>query len=258
MLALLGLLTGALSRAELGNSSLGSRPHIRSRVQAPTEEGDAPDCTDDITSALEAHWSLQSGDVEDSNTYTDLTGNGHHLDVSNAAMIVAGHMDCPNTCSGSNTYYATGATSIWTGDRWTVSAWFRTDGETAVEVVWLAKTVSNQYGLKWPTAAHANPLYHANGDLAIATTNPSPGTWYHIVVVHDKGVSNKCYIYVDGVQEDDADCSGGNGTQIQQMRWCSSGASSSAFCGDVKRARVYKRALTDAEVLCLYQQGEDY
>jgi hypothetical protein len=193
--------------------------------------------------------------MESPTRYTDLTGNGHHLDISQAAMVMADHMSCHNSCSGANTFtgISINTLGIGSGSPWTMSGWYLATGFTVVQVAWQNDTTTNSFGFKWPISSGG-----VTGDAVYDNLGPNVGgtllngsTWYHIVIA-DNG-SGDVSFYIDGTLDDYEPLATYRGIAVTRL--CSSTAAGSAFCGDVADVRIYDRELDGDEVDCLYSLG---
>ena len=88
---------------------------------------------------------------------------------------------------------------------------------------------------------------------ALGTTPIQLNTWYHVAMTHD---GTKLDLYVNGVLEATADAVGNRLITVNPV---GIGGNSAPvfFQGIIDEAQIFNRALSDAEILAIYQAGAD-
>ncbi|MES2780541.1 MAG: LamG-like jellyroll fold domain-containing protein [Bacteroidota bacterium] len=112
--------------------------------------------------------------------------------------------------------------------------------------------INNNYA---GTSGFIASSYRAAGaDVAITGVLPSTGIWYHIVAVRDVA-TNKIKLYVNGIKASEAtlgSATAGYSTPILGFIGARTPLPNSYFNGIIDDARIYDRALSDAEISQLY------
>lgn len=89
--------------------------------------------------------------------------------------------------------------------------------------------------------------------LLYGNTTPVLNTWYHVAMTHD---GQELRLYVNGVLDGSIDAVGDTvPTQVEVS--IGGGAYGEFFKGIIDEAQIFSRALTDAEILSIYQAGAD-
>jgi len=139
-----------------------------------------------------------------------------------------------------------------TGSEITLSAWIKPDSLANANIVRKRQSDDGYYLI----------IYGGKIRLAINDVGwnyggyapPSTGQWYHVVGVYD-GSSRK--VYVDSILRDTQSQSGNIVSNDVPLRIGTKNGSFESFGGTIDDVRIYDRALTEPEVLHLYQTGQN-
>ena len=140
-------------------------------------------------------------------------------------------------------------------DDWTISAWINPSTlDQHAMAICLGFDDSNdgngyEFGISGDNYASGNDLDGILGGVMwiySGYTFPAPNTWYHIVMLRRDGVTR---LYVDGAQTPTVDY---DTPRLPTAFTIGSGSGVRFFHGAIDDVRIYKRALSDAEVFDLY------
>jgi len=207
---------------------------------------------------LIAYWDMQS-------SVDDKTGEGNNgtMDANSPGYISS---SCNNTAlnfvATSNQYLDVGDFNI-EGDELTVSAWIKANSFPNGQPRVISKGSSTSHQ-DWALVVDdvdsktylANIQFRVNTGSANVSTHVGqtldPGMWYHIVGVYD---GSNIYTYVDGVKGSNNYNKNGDISNDNDRVWIggqSTNSSDRPWDGMIDEVKVYNKALTDAEVLDLY------
>jgi hypothetical protein len=88
--------------------------------------------------------------------------------------------------------------------------------------------------------------------LVVGNTTPLFNTWYHVTMTHD---GLKLRLYVNGVLDGVSDAVGDIVPTVNPVNIGGNAFASVFFQGIIDEAQIFNRALTDAEILAIYQAG---
>ena len=102
---------------------------------------------------------------------------------------------------------------------------------------------------------HAFVQFGPNGDANLAgATTPQLDTWYHVAMTFD---GLKLRLYVNGVLDGILDAVGEVVPTSNPVSIGGNVVPDVFFLGIIDEAQIFSRALTDAEILAIYQAGAD-
>ena len=204
----------------------------------------------------------------------DLDGNANDTSgLKNHATSIVGATPTTNRYDDPNKAYQFAASQYITmGDRddldfertdtFTIAGWFKRNVSSTYSLLskHSGSNPSPGYYLLWLQNLFGGKLqfYFQNTDSSIASTTQNEFTsltdWYHIVVVYNgNNSSSGISIYVNGVKEP-LDISGGTLTNNTTKNTQPFNIGS-AFVGKIDDVRVYKSAISSAQIQQLYAQG---
>ncbi|MEV0791970.1 LamG-like jellyroll fold domain-containing protein [Kribbella sp. NPDC050459] len=193
-----------------------------------------------------------------------LDGSGEDAVGNNDATLQGGAVYGPGqngqglSLNGSGQYADTGAALLDTSKNYTASAWVKLNKADGAFQTFVSQDGDRdsafflQYSGQDQRFAMSFP-----GIRALSPTKPNPGQWYHVTGVRDV-VQGELRLYVDGqlVAAKSActlDAGSTGNTVIGRAKF--GGNPVDFLDGTVDQVHLYDRALTDAEVLTLYESG---
>ena len=193
-----------------------------------------------------------------------LDGSGEDAVGNNDATLQGGAVYGPGkngqglSLNGSGQYADTGAALLDTSKNYTASAWVKLNKADGAFQTFVSQDGERdsafflQYSGQDQRFAMSFP-----GIRALSPTKPNPGQWYHVTGVRDV-VQGELRLYVDGqlVAAKSActlDAGSTGNTVIGRAKF--GGNPVDFLDGTVDQVHLYDRALTDAEVLTLYESG---
>jgi len=193
-----------------------------------------------------------------------LDGSGEDAVDNNDATLQGGAVYGPGkngqglSLNGSGQYADTGAALLDTSKNYTASAWVKLNKADGAFQTFVSQDGERdsafflQYSGQDQRFAMSFP-----GIRALSPTKPNPGQWYHVTGVRDV-VQGELRLYVDGqlVAAKSActlDAGSTGNTVIGRAKF--GGNPVDFLDGTVDQVHLYDRALTDAEVLTLYESG---
>jgi hypothetical protein len=235
-----------------------------------------------LTSSLVGYW---KADENTGTTVADYSGNANTGTAGGSPTWAAGKFGSAVSYS-SNDYVtvADNATlNFGATDSFTIAAWIRRTGNTAFSNPQAIVDKMNSYSSGYSLLADGNAANQCNlaantndGSFCLVisdgtdvytmwtdNTYTADSVWYHVVAVLDRTSESNSKIYVNGVSEPlsrdgtfsavgsltgdtNPTCIGSTSTVT-----CSTGGLS-GFIGQIDETRIYRRALTSAEVTQLY------
>lgn len=191
------------------------------------------------------------------NIVRDSSGNSLNGEVIGTYNWVAGKSGYALKFDGSN-YVNITLPEI--RDKITIEAWINPTSLTTDDVIIMKPftsdaspmrvyglTVSNSRRLRFSIAINNNSYYTQSPNNALRT-----GQWQHIAAVYD---GTRIKVYINGAERASRAISGKIDTNLMPV-WIAKGRVSSmtnSFKGSVDTVRIYKRALTSAEILQHYK-----
>ena len=205
-----------------------------------------------------AHWKLDEGS---GTIASDSSGNAHHGTASGAAWI-QGYVAGALAFDGVDDSVAVAHANALNAYPLTAAAWFRTASTSGV------KGIVNKYGVgayngyqvfmdsgrlcAWFIRDQVNHVYDGS-DCTFGVTGYADGEWHQVALVVD-GTGGK--LFVDGVLKGTQAWTGAAGavttTQGVTLGDYPGVAGGGYFLGDVDQVRLYRGALTAAQVADLY------
>ncbi len=212
----------------------------------------------DLNDGLVAHWSFDDCSAKDN------SGNGHDGTIN-------GNPQCVDGVKGKALHFFNTNNSGWFDKK----DWVTLPNYTGSEVSFHAR-------VKWKSASNYDPtgaiwsigdnsdLNHflalwinsSNGDIWVqgqskSVVNLSDGNWHTVAITASPSKTN---FYFDNVLIESVSSTFVNFQDSPQYlsynQWYNGGAGSSRFAGLIDETRIYNRALTEAEVLELYEGKE--
>jgi hypothetical protein len=212
-----------------------------------------------LNSGLVAYWKLDentgsttndsSGNSNNSNTFSGNAtwtsgkfGSGITFDGTDDAVVIP---DTPSTNLGTTT------------DSYTVSTWFKTTTDFSTSVVLVSNLAGNTYPIRLGiTSSETIHFEFRNSVSAFTISNSSTplndGSWHHVVGIRSVE-ADRSFLYVDGILVD-SDVDGTDGSMVNGQDFVLGNTStlSQDFNGQIDETRIYRRALSPAEVVQLY------
>lgn len=205
---------------------------------------------------LVLHWTFDepSGDVE------DLSGYGFRGTSTGSLKRAPGRVGGALELDGTGGHVSTkDAPELRLRNDLTVAFWMRKNAEMAdwVRVVGKGGVNERMYGV-WEEPGEGKKLlwqiYKEGGGTVVnlnSTSDVQAGKWHHVACVR-KGTS--AFIYLDGRKDAQ---SAAEGTVVNTADPFVAGLGHHApYSGALDDVRLYRRALTDEEILVLYQSGQ--
>jgi Concanavalin A-like lectin/glucanases superfamily len=212
-----------------------------------------------LTDSLISYWKLDesSGDALDAHGTNDLTDN-------NTVGSASGKINGARDFEAANGEYFSRADNagLSTGDiDFTFAAWVNAESLSGFPVVankgWAGSGGGREWILYYRTDA-SRFRFAVENETAEVDANTlgaaSTGTWYHVVCWHDS-VNNQIGIAVNGGSADTAAYSGGVTDAAGDFRIGASPTQSLYWDGLIDEAGFWKRVLSSAERLVLYNGG---
>jgi hypothetical protein len=254
-----------------------SRPHA-TWADEPVEPS-----ADDCPRQMQAYWRLDesSGPIyEDSVGAYDATCEGRPCPTSAVEDPQAPSINGAqhfSTAAGTRLNVPANAAFDWSAtSSFTIEFWMRVPADALPvlnQVVIGREAPSAESQLHWwvgsTIGGQANfTLWDTDGVSHYTTADPSTGTnlhdgtWHHVAAVRD-GALGRIRIYVDGLQEGDAQANDytGNfaGTRPLNVGWLNYSLSLHyTYDGDLDELAIYRRALAPAEILDHAQNRRSY
>ncbi len=211
-----------------------------------------------VVDGLIAYWSFDDG------TATDNTGNGHDGNILGDPSVVQGKYG--NAFEfGEGKYIEIPVSSLlkdFTAGPHTYSCWIKPtnyiDNECYIlEAAYpeLGANLGDQRGIRfeWGRDLPTFKWVTDNGSYRVrASTACLPNVWHHIVGVYDE---NFGYIYIDGKKENSED-SQGIPQQISNFFIAATDGGKNPFHGVIDEIRLFNRALSEEEILNLYNYND--
>ena len=121
---------------------------------------------------------------------------------------------------------------------------------THTSSIWFKSTYTDDNPLLDTNDARHYMRAGANGvyNVISHSTNLNDGVWHHLCYVKEVGVAHRAY--VDGVYIGDIDQADNMGANLLIGK----DRGNSSFIGSIDQVRIFNRALTDSEVLSLYNE----
>jgi hypothetical protein len=217
---------------------------------APTGVLPTPTVAPSLTDGLAGYYPF-NGNANDE------SGKGNHGTVHGAALAADrfGTPDSAYRFDGVNDYIEVADDDTLDLDIYlTISLWaLRPEDDTDRRARLVDKTtpsVNNGYNFDW-----ARTMRLTGGINNTQSSNNIPlGTWHHMVVVFENGIS---IFYLDGAE----DGSGDHGSNLQTNSLtlrigAGHGGDSTPFIGVLDDVRIYNRALSKSEIQALYVEGD--
>ncbi len=237
-----------------------------------------------IVSFVDGHQELYSTGVFgnaavfalDENTGTsagDSSGKGGTGTLFNTASWTAGHLGYAVKCDGNNSYVEITNNANLENvqeSNYTLAAWFKPNSNPAG-----TGSANNAcYGIICKQGYHTGLTYNNGGTFSMsqwynpgpacagATTSGTyaPGSWYHVAATIDR-TNGIVKLYVNGTQDGTSSYTKNAAIyEYNQMQWrigiAQPGAGTYRWCADgiIDDARIYNKALSDAEVAYLAAQ----
>lgn len=196
--------------------------------------------TSTLNEGLVAHWSFDSGDARDD------SGNGLDGDLSGATPTTDRFGSANKAFSfDDNSYISMPSTLNISGDG-TVSLWFKENGDTG-PLLW-KRFYSG--GIGW--GLYIGTIYTVmgiiNNNAILVTSSITQRQWQHIVLVYGQ---NHMKLYKNGILKSSAANVDGFQATNSDL-YIGKDDAGNYYKGVIDDVRIYNRALTDAEVLELF------
>jgi chitodextrinase len=209
----------------------------------------AQSATPTIAGTLVAHYPF-------SNDGSDVTAYGNNATMTNA-VPTTDRFNKSNKAFAFNNSVAKAANSAQLNSaNTTISVWVKVAALPASGEVYLLSNGGWQERWKMSMPGHGKPVFStknaagANVDMDSDSVPLPVGQWRHVVATHD-GTSNK--IYINGLLKKSVASVGALGTTTKPLGLGYDPIDSSGFFnGALDEVQVYNVALTDAEVLALF------
>jgi len=194
----------------------------------------------------------------------DSSGYGHDLSGTGGVTWTSGPTD-PGavTLDGSTGAFSTATPVVLTDQSFTVAAWVRlTDLSRYETAVSQSGSVSSAFFLqndpvahRWSLSLSASDTTNPPGPRITSSVTPQAGVWTHLAAVFDAG-AGQARLYVNGQQVGTASVPAvWNATgPLLVGRSLFNGAPADHWSGDIDNVRVYLGALSDAQIVALFNQ----
>jgi len=197
------------------------------------------------------YWPFEEGS---GNITADASGNGNTGTLVNGPVWVAGKVGNALRFDGVNDYVDAGNSSTLNPTAaLSVVAWIN-PSTTVPTQVFIGKYLTDfQYFLRLQ-GPRVRFAVKAGGTGASMTSNGviAPNTWYHIVGTYD---GSQMRVYINGALDSSLAKTGAMIDNGNRVNIGGRGGVGMYFNGLIDDARVYDRALSDSEVLALYNSG---
>jgi hypothetical protein len=219
--------------------------------------------TSTTTPAPAAFWAF---DESSGTSAADSSGNGHTATVTGGAFTTGSKVGSHAlSLSGSSQYAEASGAVVDTSASFTAAAWVKLNSVSGYQTIlsidgtntsafYLQLNAGN--GGKFVFNRLASDSDSAASTVAVASSAPSTGTWYHVVGVYDASAKTIA-LYINGsLQQSVSYTSGWKGTGKTAIgRGLFSAAKKDFVNGVIDNARIYNSALTAAQVSALYSGG---
>ncbi len=196
----------------------------------------------------------------------DSSGNAVNGTNVNNVTFTTGKVGNALTFNGSNNYVNLGNDKFSFAGNFTISAWVNLNTVSGNQAIMSNLSYVSNISNGWLLLMRNNKLYFEfyknNGtyDYLATNTNLTTSTWYHIIVVRVASQSTK--IYINGVL-DTSNSSTYNPTYTSTIpipasigAWKYDATNATQFTnGKIDALNVWDKALTDNEILSLYNEG---
>jgi len=198
----------------------------------------------------------------------DESGNGHDGAVNGATLTTDrfGNAESAYHFDGTDDHISIPDSDQFTVSNVTIAVWMKTtdksdakhifsDYASGYDAEWYNLYLTANSGwIRWA----ADPGGNVTVPVAVGTTDLSDGEWHFVVGVRDTA-SKQLKVYVDGVLEKMATDKYASVLNPNADFWIGgqNGFSKRFFNGDIDDLSIYNRALSEAEILELYQLSED-
>ncbi len=266
-----GYLSGQVDDARIYNRSLSA-----SEIKQLYSQGSAkvastisrPDGSS-LLSGLVGHWTFDGKNLVSNVADSSGQGNNGMMSgfTSTSSAVTAGKMGQALRFDGGDDYInlQNPASLIFSSNSsFTLSVWVKTTSTADQRIVYRYFSGQDIIGLVNNTCVANKASFNirdanaAGYKCVSSTTNTNDGKWHHIVGVRNVS-TDLIYIFVDGVMENstsDDTTSGFNGANNLWTIGRAATAASNYFSGSVDDVRIYSRALSNSEILQLYNIGK--
>jgi hypothetical protein len=210
---------------------------------------------------LAGQWNFDEGG---GTVAADSSGYGHDLSATAGVTWTSGPTD-PGavTLDGSTGAFSTAAPVVLTDQSFTVAAWVRlTDLNRYETAVSQSGSVSSAFFLqndpgvhRWSLSLSASDTTNPGGPRIFSSVTPQAGVWTHLAAVYDAG-AGQARLYVNGQLAGTASVPAPwNATGpllVGRSRF--NGAPADLWSGDIDNVRVYLGALSDVQIVALFNQ----
>lgn len=250
-----GYFSGSLDEVRMYNRALSS-PEISVLYNSGFQKINSSQNTK-VTSGLVGLWTFDGADLSGTLAYDRAGSNNGTL--TNGPTRSLGRISQALSFDGVDDYLPLGNASGLQLTTGTISAWIKTsDAGSSFRGIFVKQFA---YGLFLEN--NILTVYDWGSGFGISThTNLANNQWHHVVITFNSGVSNGTFIYIDGVltltititvsNQLNGLSIGCGGLSVGNGNTCDN----QFFKGIIDEARIYNRALTQAEINQLYAMGE--
>jgi hypothetical protein len=180
---------------------------------------------------------------------TDSSGNGNTLTNNGNVTFASGKLGNAAVFDGSNYLQATDSNLPSGQSSRTISCWYKTTSNSEVNVLAYGAQSFNG-GVVLYSQNDGKFIFSQYGDGIISTSSLNDNNWHNIVVTYD---GTNWILYVDGSINDQKAM--GTDTQLTELLIGGAWGGGGNFDGSVDAVGIWNRALSDAEVAELYNNG---
>ena len=253
---------GKLDEVRLYHRALGS-DEVANLYRLTTPTG--------VDTGLNGYWSFNAQDMSGATAY-DRSGAGNKGTLTNGPTLTIGKIGQALSLDGSNDYVSiadSASLDIGDTDDFTVTGWFhrtatgtgdvlfaKRNGPLAAQAGYESHILSSNDKITFEVSDGTDEYSLDSTSTFTTTTNAG---WNHFAIVWDQDSAANTEIYVNGVADSATDTGTiGNIGDLSNAVVLAIGAESdnaTNFPGKLDEFRFYKRALTAAEIVALYNQS---
>ncbi len=197
-------------------------------------------------------------------TQTDFSGNANHLSITGVPTLSAGKVGSAYTFAAGQYMLAADSNSLDITSQFSTSFWFfQTDATGDQNVITKGNTATTTSNYDVRIFNGSIRFLWKNGGTYQQFSTPetlfSINSWHHIVITHAFGTTANSAIYIDGVNAGGSctfgDCTLSTSANSDALAISGHGAPLTDYIGLLDEIQIYRRILSPAQALQLYNDG---